>query len=143
MLVPYPLLEGPSGEIRIQVAGQVMPLSQVSAMILGELKLDAKTTGSILAIAASGAGAGKVGIAGSVTVNDLDNVTDAHFSVAGVPDTKLNWGSHGATGNKVWFWANAWQIPKDYPLGDTTVRVTFTTVAGKVGTFDHLITIIP
>ena len=76
-------------------------------------------------------------------VLSMDNVTDAHFSVAGVPDTKLNWGSHGATGNKVWFWANAWQIPKDYPLGDTTVRVTFTTVAGKVGTFDHLITIIP
>lgn len=77
------------------------------------------------------------------TVLSMDNVTDAHFTLAGVPDIKLNWGSHGATGNKVWFWTNFWSIPKDYPLGDTTVRVSFTTIAGKVGTFDYLITIIP
>ena len=79
----------------------------------------------------------------SGAVLSMDNVTDAHFSVAGIPDVKLNWGSHGATGNKVWFWTNFWNIPKDYPLGDTTVRVVFTTIAGKVGTFDYLITIIP
>jgi molecular chaperone DnaK len=41
-VVPYPLLSGPSGEVRIKVAGKVMPLTQVSAMLLGELKLDAE-----------------------------------------------------------------------------------------------------
>jgi len=41
-LVPYPLLEGPNGEVRVRVAGRVLPLTQVSAMILGELKLDAE-----------------------------------------------------------------------------------------------------
>ena len=41
-LVPYPLIAGPSGEIRIELAGQVLPLTQVSAMVLGELKLDAQ-----------------------------------------------------------------------------------------------------
>jgi hypothetical protein len=76
-------------------------------------------------------------------VLSMDNVTDAHFSVPGQANVKLNWGSHGATGNKVWFWTNFWNIPKDYPLGDTTVRVIFTTVAGKTGTFNYQITIIP
>ena len=41
-LVRYPLIEGPSGEIRVRVGGKVLPLTQVSAMILGELKLDAE-----------------------------------------------------------------------------------------------------
>lgn len=41
-VVPYPLIQGPSGEIRISLAGRVLPLTQVSAMILGELKLDAE-----------------------------------------------------------------------------------------------------
>jgi hypothetical protein len=73
----------------------------------------------------------------------MDNVTNAHFSVPGQANVTLNWGSHGATGNKVWFWTNFWNIPKDYPLGDTTVRVIFTTVGGKTGTFNYQITIIP
>ena len=41
-MVPYPVLAGPAGEVRIQVAGRVMPLTQVAAMLLGELKLDAE-----------------------------------------------------------------------------------------------------
>ena len=41
-VVPYPLLAGPAGEVRIKVAGRVMPVTQVSAMLLGELKLDAE-----------------------------------------------------------------------------------------------------
>jgi hypothetical protein len=73
----------------------------------------------------------------------MENVSDAHFTVPGVPDVTLNWGAHGATGNKVWFWTNFWNIPKDYPLGDTTIRVGFKTLAGKTGTFNYLITIIP
>jgi hypothetical protein len=76
-------------------------------------------------------------------VLSMDNVTDAHFSAAGLSNVTLNWGSHGATGNKVWFWTNFWNIPKDYPLGDVTVRVSFTTTAGKAGTLNYLITIIP
>jgi molecular chaperone DnaK len=41
-IVPYPLIAGPSGEVRVRVAGRVMPVTQVSAMLLGELKLDAE-----------------------------------------------------------------------------------------------------
>lgn len=76
-------------------------------------------------------------------VLSMDNVTDAHFSVPGQPDTVLNWGQHGPTGQKVWFWANAWNMPADYPLGDLNVHITFTTVGGKSGTLDYPITVIP
>jgi len=41
-LVPYPLVEGPNGEVRARIAGRVIPLTQISAMVLGELKLDAE-----------------------------------------------------------------------------------------------------
>ncbi len=72
-----------------------------------------------------------------------DNVKDAHFSVPGVPDVALNWGAHGATTNRVWFWTNFWNIPTTFPLGDTTVKVVFNLESGKVGTFDYHVTIIP
>jgi hypothetical protein len=76
-------------------------------------------------------------------VLSMDNVTDAHYTVPGVPNVVLNWGSHGATGNKVWFWTNFWNIPKDYPLGDTNILVSFTTTSGKTGAVSYQITIIP
>jgi molecular chaperone DnaK len=41
-LVPYAVVEGPSGEVRAKIAGRVLPLTQISAMVLGELKLDAE-----------------------------------------------------------------------------------------------------
>ena len=72
-----------------------------------------------------------------------DNVKEAHFSVAGQPDVVLNWGLHGATDNRVFFWTNQWQIPANYALGETTVHVTFSLESGKTGTFDYPITIIP
>lgn len=72
-----------------------------------------------------------------------DNVKEAHFSIAGQPDTVLNWGAHGATGAKVWFWTNFWNIPTTFPLGATTLHVTFTLLDGTVGTYDYDINIIP
>jgi hypothetical protein len=72
-----------------------------------------------------------------------DNVKEAHFSIAGQPDTVLNWGSHGATGAKVFFWTNAWNIPATFPLGTTTVHVVYTLESGVVGTYDYDINIIP
>jgi hypothetical protein len=71
------------------------------------------------------------------------NVKDASFSVPGVAPVTLNWGAHGATSNRVWFWTNAWNIPADFPLGEVTVRVTFNLETGKSGTYDYTITIIP
>lgn len=76
-------------------------------------------------------------------VLSIDNVAEAHFSVPGLPNVLLNWGSHGATGNKVWFWTNAFILPATYPLGDSTITVSFTTVSGKTATFDYQITVIP
>jgi hypothetical protein len=72
-----------------------------------------------------------------------ENVKAAHFSISGQPDTVINWGAHGATGAKVWFWTNAWNIPATFPLGATTVHVTFTLEDGTVGTYDYDINIIP
>ena len=81
-----------------------------------------------------------------LATNDLltsDNVKEAHFSIAGQPDTVLNWGAHGAVGNQVFFWANAWIVPQTFPLGETTVHIVFTLDNGKTGTYDHVINIIP
>jgi hypothetical protein len=80
---------------------------------------------------------------GSGTVLTMDNVAKAQFSIAGQPDVPLNWSSHGPTGAKVWFWANAWNIPATYPLGTTTLHVVFTLTSGKTGTIDHPIMIVP
>jgi hypothetical protein len=76
-------------------------------------------------------------------VLSTDNVKEAHFSIAGQPDTVLNWGAHGATGAKVFFWTNAWNIPATFPLGSTTVHVVYTLESGIVGTYDYDINIIP
>jgi hypothetical protein len=72
-----------------------------------------------------------------------DNVKDAHFSIAGVPNLTLNWGAHGAVGAQVFFWSNAWIVPADYPLGETTIHIVFTTESGKTVTYDHVLNIIP
>jgi hypothetical protein len=72
-----------------------------------------------------------------------DNVDTASAAIPGQPALTLNWGAHGATTNRVWFWTGAWNIPSDYPLGDATIRVTFKTDSGKTGVYDYAITIIP
>ncbi len=72
-----------------------------------------------------------------------ENVDSASAVIPGQPALTLNWGAHGAATNRVWFWSNAWQIPKDYPLGDAMIQVTLKTDSGKTGTFDYPITIIP
>jgi hypothetical protein len=74
-------------------------------------------------------------------VLSIDNVTEAHYSIAGQPDVPLNWGSHGPA--KVFIWTNAWNIPKNYPLGTTVVHIKFTLTDGTAATLDYPITIIP
>jgi len=41
-IVPYALVPGPSNEVRVQLGDKVLPLPQISAMVLAELKLDAE-----------------------------------------------------------------------------------------------------
>jgi molecular chaperone DnaK len=41
--VPYPLVEGPNGEVRVKLGGQVVPVTQISAILLGQLALDAQS----------------------------------------------------------------------------------------------------
>ncbi|MHA7627522.1 Hsp70 family protein [Corallococcus sp. M7] len=41
-VVPYPLVAGPTGDVRVKLSGRVLPATQVSAFILGELRLDAQ-----------------------------------------------------------------------------------------------------
>ena len=79
----------------------------------------------------------------NANVLSSDNVSEAHWSIAGQPDVKMNWGAHGTAGSQVFFWTGAWNIPATYPLGDATIKVTYTLEGGKVGTYDYNITIIP
>jgi len=68
-----------------------------------------------------------------------DNVNNAHFSVAGIPDTTLNYGAHGP----LYFWANAFVIPATYPLGTTPIHVVFNLLDGKTAAYDYAINVIP
>jgi hypothetical protein len=65
------------------------------------------------------------------------------FSIAGQPDTVMNWGAHGTAGSQVFFWTNALIVPQTFPLGESTVHVIFTTESGKTGTYDYIINVIP
>ena len=79
----------------------------------------------------------------SGAVLTMDNVVDSHFTVAGQPNVIMAFGAHGAVGAKVWFWSGFWIIPTNYPLGDITIHVSYTTMDGKSGTTDYPITITP
>jgi hypothetical protein len=74
-------------------------------------------------------------------VLSIDNVSEAHFSVAGQPNVTLNWGGHGP--QKVFIWTNFWNIPADYPLGSTVVHISFALTSGKTATLDYPIVINP
>jgi hypothetical protein len=76
-------------------------------------------------------------------VLSTDNVSSAHFSIAGQPDVVLNYGPHGTVGSQVYFWANAWVIPPTYPMGETTIHVVFNLESGKTATYDYTINVIP
>jgi hypothetical protein len=43
----------------------------------------------------------------------------------------------------VWFWTNFWIVPADFPLGELTVKVSYTTETGKTGSYDYVLNIIP
>lgn len=77
------------------------------------------------------------------TTLSTDNVDTATYTIAGQPAAPLNYGAHGATGNKVFFWSAPWIVPASFPLGDVNIHVEFKTDAGKTGAFDYPITIIP
>jgi len=73
-----------------------------------------------------------------------DNVDTATVTVPGVTTPlTLAYGAHGPTGAKVWFWSVPWIVPPTFPLGDVTATVTFKTDAGKTGTFNYAITVVP
>jgi hypothetical protein len=61
----------------------------------------------------------------------------AYIAIPGQPNLKLNWGPHGAVGNKVNFWSAAWAIPADYPLGVVPFRVVFKTADNKFGIYEQ------
>ena len=77
------------------------------------------------------------------TTLSTDNVDTATYTIAGQAAAPVTYGAHGAVGNKVFFWSAPWIIPPTFPLGDVTIHVAIKTDAGKTGTFDYPITIIP
>ena len=77
------------------------------------------------------------------SILSTENVKYAYVKIPGQPFAGLNWGAHGATTNRVWFWTAAWNIPADFPLGTTTFRIVFKTEANKFGIYDHVVTITP
>ena len=82
-------------------------------------------------------------VAGSGDILSTENVKYAYVSIPGVPNMKLNWGSHGSVTNKVWFWSAAWILPADYPLGDVTAKVVFKTEDDTFGTYAYKFTVVP
>jgi hypothetical protein len=77
-----------------------------------------------------------------LATNDVlsnDNVDTATFSIPGQPTETMAWSAHGA----VYFWSNFWIVPADYPLGETTIHVSYTTLSGETGSYDYVINIIP
>ncbi|MES1247518.1 MAG: hypothetical protein ABUS54_07590 [Actinomycetota bacterium] len=72
-----------------------------------------------------------------------DNVQTATASISGQPDLTLGWGAHGTAPNQVYFWSAPWNIPATFPLGTTTVHITYTLVDGTKGSYDYPINIIP
>ncbi|OFW70925.1 MAG: hypothetical protein A2Y55_11335 [Actinobacteria bacterium RBG_16_68_12] len=71
------------------------------------------------------------------------NVKYAYVKLPGATNMKLNWGAHGASTNRVWFWTAAWIVPADYPLGNVAARIVFKTEENKFGLYDYEMTIIP
>ena len=72
-----------------------------------------------------------------------ENVKYAYVKIPGQPNLKLNWGAHGAPTNRVWFWSNAWIVPKNYPLGTAATQIVFKTESNKFGRFDYELQIVP
>ena len=72
-----------------------------------------------------------------------ENVKYAYVKIPGQPNLRLTWGPHGVPSNRVWFWANAWVIPKNYPLGTAMTRVVFKTEANTFGRYDYELQIVP
>jgi hypothetical protein len=68
-----------------------------------------------------------------------DNVDHATISIPGQPDEAMAWSAHGT----VYFWSNFWIIPANYPLGQTTIHVSYTTLSGATGSYDYVINVIP
>jgi hypothetical protein len=82
-------------------------------------------------------------VAGTGDILSTENVKYAYVSIPGTPNIKLNWGSHGSATNKVWFWAAAWNLPADYPLGDVTAKIVFKTEDDTFGQYDYKFTVVP
>lgn len=64
-----------------------------------------------------------------------DEIRYAYVKIPGQPNVKLNWGPHGAVGNKVQFWSAGWTVPADYPLGVVAYKIVFKTEDGRFGTY--------
>lgn len=82
-------------------------------------------------------------IAGSGDILSSENVQYAYVTVPGSPNLKLGWAPHGAPSNRVWFWAAAWNLPADAPLGESTAKIVFKTEEGAFGTYEFKYTIVP
>lgn len=76
-------------------------------------------------------------------VLSTENVKYAYVKIPGQPNLKLNWGAHGATTNRVWFWTAAFNIPTDYPLGTAQFQIVFKTESNKFGRIDYAAIINP
>jgi hypothetical protein len=77
------------------------------------------------------------------SILSTENVKYAYVKIPGQPNLKLNWGAHGATSNRVWFWTAAWIIPKNYPLGTAATQIVFKTENNTFGRYDYELQIVP
>lgn len=82
-------------------------------------------------------------VADTGDILNTEIVKYAYVKLPGAANMKLNWGAHGASTNRVWFWTTPWIVPADYPLGAITARIVFKTEANKFGLYDYDMTIVP
>ena len=122
----------------------LLPLGVVAALAIGA---PAYSQYIYLDVDHDGLGPGGVSTpaCAGLTTGDVLSSANVDTAVATLPGNAplaLNWGAHGATTNRVWFWSSPWVIPATYPLGDLTVNVSYKTDDGKVGVYPYKLTII-
>ena len=67
-------------------------------------------------------------------ITPLD-VKYVYAKIPGQPNLGLNYGPHGAPGNRVNFWSAAWAIPATYPLGVVPFRIILKTQDNRFGVY--------
>ena len=77
-----------------------------------------------------------VDVAKGTPITDAD-IKYAYLKIPGQPNLKLGFSKHGALADSPYFWAIAWAVPADYPLGTVPFKIVVKTKENKFGIFEQ------